>query len=68
MSQTRLITVSNEAADCLAFFTSYKHYGPTISDAIINLTKEWFNREGREYTGDLWPDFDYIKEKEVVTN
>jgi len=60
MSKT--IKISNEAADCLAFFTVNDWYGPTISDVIINHTKEWFLREGRKYNGDLWPDFDYLQE------
>ena len=45
------IKVSEEAADCLAWFAGHPYYSDNhdISEAIIELVKEWFERDGKEY-------------------
>lgn len=46
--RTHNITISEEAADCLAWFTSHPYYGDTLSDVIVDLTKEWGTRERKD--------------------
>jgi hypothetical protein len=45
MSKT--ITISDEAANYLAWFIEHECYGDTASQVIIDNTKEWFLREGK---------------------
>ncbi len=62
MSKT--LTISDEAANCLAYFAGHEMYGPTISSAIIELTKEWFCREHRNKEMCINSEFEYLKEEQ----
>ena len=43
----RKLKISDEAADCLAWFVNHPYYGggKDISTAIIELSHEWFLRD-----------------------
>lgn len=45
---SKRIKISNKAADCLAFFIGHPYYGDDLSEVIVNLTEEWFMREGKD--------------------
>lgn len=43
------ITISKEAADCLAWWNEHPMYGPDFSETIITLMTEWLNRENKSW-------------------
>ena len=59
------INISNEAADCLAFFVGDFYYGDTISEVIISHTKEWFFREDKKYEECVGGDFKSLKKEAI---
>jgi len=46
----RTIEITDEAADCLAFFMGHWAYGDTFSEVIVNHTLEWGCREFHKLT------------------
>lgn len=48
----KTITITDEAANCLAAWANNSMYGPTISKAIVEQMREWMYRDGKddEYT------------------
>lgn len=59
------IKISKKAADCLAYFVGDIYYGNTLSSVIINQTKEWFCREGKNMDESISNNFKYLKKKEI---
>ena len=44
---SKKIKISNKAADCLAWFAGHPFYADDLSEVIVDLTEEWFSREGK---------------------
>ena len=57
---TVTITITKEAADCLAYFATHPMYGPTISASIMDLTQEWFCRERKNMEQCINHDYSYL--------
>lgn len=64
MNQPIKITITKEAADCLAWFASHDMYGPTLSSAIVELTEEWFTRERKDREDCIKDDFKYLEKEQ----
>lgn len=48
------LSISDTAADCLAFFMDHPFYSNTPSEVIINLTEEWgLRRKDPEFVNSL---------------
>ncbi len=45
---SKKIKISNKAADCLAWFAGHPYYGDSLSEVIVDLTEEWFIRDGKD--------------------
>ena len=45
---SKKIKISDEAADCLAWFAGHPFYADDPSGVIVELTEEWFRREGKD--------------------
>lgn len=39
------VKLTKQAADCLAWFVDHPFYGDTLSEVIVDLTREWAARE-----------------------
>ena len=59
------IKISKKAADCLAYFVGDSYYGNTLSSVIINQTKEWFWREGKDMDENISNNFKYLEKKAI---